>query len=328
MKILAKASIGIAFGVLLLWVALSQVDAEQGRLVLGGASIAYMLLAIAAYWIGIAFRIGRWRLLLSGTNLLTFGQVGQALIVGYAVNNVLPARLGEIFRADFLRRRFNVSRSAALGSILVERLMDGMAVVVLLVIGLAAIGSVGNNKALVGAAIAGCVLVVAGLAAVYAMTFWHHRLPLARFPWLEQRVAQFAQGLMIVRGPLVHKALVLSAIVWCFEASAIYLIMRTFGVEVAITGTCLTIGAAALSTLLPSAPGYLGTLQVAFVLAYSALGLPPTLGVLSATAVQFLLLGSITLVGLAMLLLTYFYGAATSVRQLAGDEQRFGVPTH
>src|SRR6185436_17949475 len=119
---------------------------------------------------------------------------------------VLPARLGEIFRADFLRRRFDVSGSAALGSIIVERLMDGMSVVILLGIGLTAIGSFGNNKALVGAALAGCALVVAGLAAVYAMIFWHDRLPLGRLPWLEKRVGPFVQGMMVVRGPLFYKA--------------------------------------------------------------------------------------------------------------------------
>jgi glycosyltransferase 2 family protein len=330
MKILIRALIGIAFGALLLWLALSGIDTEQGRQVIGRANVSFMALAVASYWVAIAFRVVRWRILLSSTNLLSFVQVGQALIVGYAVNNVLPARLGEIFRADFLRRRFDVSRSAALGSIIVERLMDGMSVVILLGIGLTAVGSFGNNMALVGAAIAGCALVVIGLAAVYAMIFWHDRLPLRRFPWLEKRIGKFAQGLMVVRGPLLYRALALSAVVWFFEAAAVHLIMRGFGIELAVVGTCLTIGAAALSTLLPSAPGYLGSLQVAFVLAYSALGVAPILGVLSATAVQLLLLGSVTLVGLVMLLLSYFYGAATSVRQLAtGDEQRpFGASTH
>lgn len=330
MKVFVRALIGVGFGVLLLWLALSEIDTDQGRLVIGRASVSAMALAVASYWVAIGFRVVRWRMLLSSTNVLSFGQVSQALIVGYAVNNVLPARLGEIFRADFLRRKFDVSRSAALGSIIVERLMDGMSVVLLLGIGLTSIGSFGNNKALVGAAIAGCAIVAIGLVTVYAMIFWHDRLPLQRFPWLEQRIGKFAQGMMVVRGPLFFKALALSAVVWFFEAMAVYLIMRGFGIEVAVTGACLTIGAAALSTLLPSAPGYLGSLQVAFVLAYSALGVAPILGVLSASAVQLLLLGSVTLVGLVMLLLSYFYGAATSVRRLAGgeDERRVGASTH
>jgi uncharacterized membrane protein YbhN (UPF0104 family) len=330
MKIFAKTCIGFGFGAILLWFALSGTDFEQARAIVESGRFGYMLPAIASYWIAIAVRVVRWRMLLSSSKLLTFGQVGQALIVGYAVNNVLPARLGELFRADFLRRRFDVSRSAALGSIIVERLMDGMSVVILVGVGLTSIGSFGNNVALVSAAVAALALVGVGLATVYAMIFWHDRLPLGRFPWLEKRIGSFVQGMMVVRGPLFHKALALSAVIWFFEAAAVHLIMRGFGIEVAVAGTCLTIGAAALSTLLPSAPGYLGSLQVAFVLAYSALGLAPVLGVLSATAVQLLLLGSITLVGLVMLLLSYFYGAATSVKQrAAGDERRpFGASTN
>lgn len=332
MKILVRALIGIGFGVLLLWLALKGIDFQKAGELIRGANVRYMVLAIVAYWVAIGFRVVRWRMLLSSTNLLSFGQVGQALIVGYAVNNVLPARLGEIFRADFLRRRFDVSRSAALGSIIVERLIDGMCVVILLGIGLTAVGSLGDNKSLVGAAIAGCAIAVIGLATVYALIFWHERLPLQRFPWLEKRVGTFVQGMMVVRGPLFAKALALSAVIWFFEGTAVHLIMRGFGIHLAVVGTCLTIGAAALSTLLPSAPGYLGTLQAAFALAYSALGVADasTGGAVSATAVQLLLLGSVTLVGLVMLLLSYFYGAATSVRQIAaGDDQRpFGASTH
>jgi len=332
MKILIRALIGIGFGGGLLWLALRGIDFKKADELIKGADIRYMVVAVVAYWVAIGFRVVRWRMLLSSTNLLSFGQVSQALIVGYAVNNVLPARLGELFRADFLRRRFDVSRSAALGSIIVERLMDGISVVVLLGIGLTAIGSFGDNKGLVGAAVAGAAIAVIGLVAVYALIFWHERLPLQRFPWLEKRVGTFVQGMMVVRGPLLYKALTLSAVIWFFEATAVHLIMRGFGIDLAVVGTCLTIGAAALSTLLPSAPGYLGSLQAAFGLAYSALGVADasTGGAVSAAAVQLLLLGSITLVGLVMLLLSYFYGAATSVRQLAtGEEQRpFGASTH
>lgn len=330
MRALAKAFVGVGFGLLLLWLVLSRIDIEQGRLALVRANMGSMALAVVAYWLAILFRIVRWRLLLSGAGRLSFGQVSQALIIGYAVNNVLPARLGEIFRADLLRRRFGISRSAALGSIIVERLLDGMSVVILLGIGLTAIGSLSDNKALVMAAIAGCGLVAIGLAAVYAMVTWHTRLPLRRFPWLAARVGPLVQGMTAVGGPQFVKVLVLTATVWSFEAAAVYLIVRGFDIDVAFLGVCLTVGVAALSTLLPSAPGYLGSLQAAFVLAYSSLGIAPVLGVLSATAVQLLLLGSVTLVGLGMLVPMYFYRAARSVRQLFSDnkQRHLGASTH
>ena len=52
-------------------------------------------------------------MLLSTVTPLAFGQVWRVLIVGYAVNNLLPARLGELFRADYLHRRCAVSPTRA-----------------------------------------------------------------------------------------------------------------------------------------------------------------------------------------------------------------------
>ena len=73
--------------------------------------------------------------------------------------------------------------------------------------------------------------------------------------------------------------------------------MSGFGVKIGVAGLSLVCGLATFSTLLPSAPGYVGSLQAAFVLAFVALGLEPMLGLLSATAAQLLLFGSVTVVG-------------------------------
>ena len=80
-----------------------------------------MAIAVAVYWTAIAIRVSRWRLLLSQTKLLTNRQVGRSLIIGYTVNNLLPARLGELFRVDFVRREYGVPRSAvACGSVILK----------------------------------------------------------------------------------------------------------------------------------------------------------------------------------------------------------------
>src|SRR4029077_3917656 len=55
---------------------------------------------------------------------LSFGKVFNGLLVGYAANYVLPARLGELVRADFLGRRYAVPRLSVIGTIVVERLFD------------------------------------------------------------------------------------------------------------------------------------------------------------------------------------------------------------
>ena len=96
----------VAVGALMLWLALSKVDLAEAGQALERGRIGPMVLAACVYWMSIAMRVARWRLILSGSAQLRYGQVAQALIVGYSVNNLLPARLGELFRADYLWRRF------------------------------------------------------------------------------------------------------------------------------------------------------------------------------------------------------------------------------
>jgi uncharacterized membrane protein YbhN (UPF0104 family) len=73
----------------------------------------------------------------------------------------------------------------------------------------------------------------------------------------------------------------------------------------------LIFGAGAFATLLPSAPGYLGSLQAAFVLSFSALGIPPDVAILLATAAQLLLFGSVTVAGLGILSVNHVSAVST-----------------
>jgi len=230
------------------------------------------------------------------------------LVVGYAMNNLLPARLGEVFRADFISRRQRLARSSALGSITIERVMDGIVVVGIFVVGLIAVSSVSSQAWNSLAMMAGLAMI--GLAGVVlfivAVIKWHPKLP-QRFAWLAARVEILARSISALSIADVAVIFLLSLVIWLAEASAINCMMRAFGIVLSWSGLCVIVGACSLSALLPSAPGYIGSLQVAFVLAFSALGLAEPLGLLSATATQIFLLGSITLVGLLVLFASRFY---------------------
>jgi uncharacterized membrane protein YbhN (UPF0104 family) len=296
------ASLGMAVGALMLWLALSKVDLAEAGQALERGRIGPMALAVCVYWLSIAMRIARWRLILSGSAQLSYGKVGQALIVGYSVNNLLPARLGELFRADYLRRRFGVERAIALGSIVVERLMDGVFALILLATGLIFLGPGSDHSSLVNATTVGAAVIGAALAGACGIAVFHDRLPLDRLPWVERRIGMFASSMMVVRRPVFITALLLSGGIWLSETVCLVLIAAIFNATIDVAGALVLIGAVSFSTLLPSAPGYIGSLQAAFVLVFLALGLPTVLGLLSATAMQVLLLGPMLIAGLAILL--------------------------
>src|SRR5665811_487970 len=136
MTLVARAILGLAIGSLFLWLAVSHVDMKGASQALEQARVWPLIASALIYWVAISLRTVRWRMILSEVAPLSFKQVAQCLIIGYAINNILPARLGELFRVDFLRRHCGVARSAGLGSIIVERLADGLIALALLVLGL------------------------------------------------------------------------------------------------------------------------------------------------------------------------------------------------
>jgi glycosyltransferase 2 family protein len=108
--------------------------------------------------------------------------------------------------------------------------------------------------------------------------------------------------------------LLTSLLIWLAEGAAQWCILYACGVSLDMLGMCLVIGVVSLSTLLPSPPGFLGTMQFAFVLSVTILGYSSPQGLAAALANQIFLLGSMVAVGLALLLVTYSRRFTAKVR--------------
>jgi uncharacterized membrane protein YbhN (UPF0104 family) len=102
-----------------------------------------------------------------------------------------------------------------------------------------------------------------------------------------------------------------SGVVWLCEASALWFAFRAYQIELTVAQTMLLIGASSLSTLIPSAPGYVGSFQLVFVLAMAAFQIPETVGLVVSVSIQIFLFGSVTLIALAI----YFARWATDFRR-------------
>jgi uncharacterized protein (TIRG00374 family) len=127
------------------------------------------------------------------------------MLVGYLANNVLPARLGELVRSHYLGDREGISRSATLGTVVVERVVD---TVVLVGIGAAAILVLNVRGVVVSAILVGVAL--AGLLVVaLAVALAAHRLPgasriaafLGRWPRVKGIALRLRDGLRVAACP-------------------------------------------------------------------------------------------------------------------------------
>ena len=235
----------------------------------------WLLAGVAVYLAAIGLRCLRWGILLRATGTVKWRHAAEALVTGFAANYVLPGRVGELFRADYARRVFNMSRFTALGTIVVERVCDGIVLVCALWIGFAWIlfaRSTAPEKAwvlLVGAAAS----MLFGAALIFILL--SQRIDLRRFGVMESIATRWDRLIDGVASVLRGHATVVAACsigVWILEVLALASVVRSFGVSLSPPECLMLLGLASLSTLVPTAPGYVGTYQLVFAHVFHMFG--------------------------------------------------------
>ena len=201
-----------------------------------------------------------------------------ATCIGFMANNLLPARVGEFVRAFALGRITGMRVSAAFGSLVVERLLDGIIVVAFLFGAMAAPGfpqTVGGGDIAVGARVVLAFLSVAGLVLVAIVlrpeaavrigrSIGGRVLPEAfRRPVVDAFEA-LVHGFSVLRSPrLMLVSLVWSVLLWGVGALAFWLGFRAFGIDVPFVAALFLQSIVALGVSVPSAPGFFGPFELA-----------------------------------------------------------------
>ncbi|MCF8532082.1 MAG: flippase-like domain-containing protein [Reyranella sp.] len=306
--------VGFALGGVCLWLSSRAVDWPEAVRIFRAANLADIAIGIVLFGIGIGLRTLRWQSILAFRARVPFAMSLRALLAGYAVNSLLPARLGEFFRAHYLARLADLSRSVVLASIVVERMLDLLTVICALALGLALAGggdSASRHVLIGGAAIATAAVLVLLLIVLLLSRHSAEDLLLqlvARVPGgaaIARRggamLVNFTQALEVVRTRHFLFAVLLTLPIWVVEARAMWSVCRAVGVNLDLAGMLSLLGGASLSTLVPTAPGYVGSYQAAFVVILGQFGVTATSALVAATAVQVYLIGSFTLLGLAIM---------------------------
>lgn len=263
-------------------------------------------------------RAARWQVLLLPRHpSVPFRSRFGAVCIGFMVNNVLPARLGEFARAYSLSRIEPVSMSAAFGSLVVERVFDGFVLAGLLALVLAGpgtpMGGTGSgeglvrNIALVAAALFTAAAVVLALLVRHPDTFlrWFERT-LGRVlpPHLTERgtevLASFTEGLGALHDLRVFlRATVWTIAVWLILAASIWCGLRAFDIDApGFTGAVFVQAVIGFSVAIPSSPGFFGPFEAAARLSLGLYAIDPATIVAFAGTYHVLTFIPVTLMGL------------------------------
>ena len=121
-----KFVFGVAISVVFLWFSLRGLHLQAVWYYIQVANFWWILPAVAVYFAAVWARTWRWHYLLRPLKSVPLGRLFPVVCIGYFGNNVYPARAGEVIRAFVLRRNEGISVSASFATIVVERVFDGL----------------------------------------------------------------------------------------------------------------------------------------------------------------------------------------------------------
>jgi len=289
-----KIALGLAISAALLVYLFRSVDlAELGRL-LRDAQWGWMLVAAVMSPLQIWVRGQRWRYLFpAGSNP---PGLTPAMMIGYMVNNILPARAGEVARVYVVARRWGRAGSrvprllhpfwTTFATIVVERVLDGLVVVIILavlvlVIPVPRIIEVGAIAMLVLDLVGIGVLIAFVVApTVCARLITRLASPWPRFQrWALGTFETFICGLDGIRTPSHLLPLVVwTILVWLVPALAAWAALLALNLRLSSAAVWAVVAFVGLGVSIPSTPGYVGTFHGAAVLALGLFGVSRSIG--------------------------------------------------
>jgi uncharacterized membrane protein YbhN (UPF0104 family) len=276
-------AVGALVSVVFLYLTLRRVDLGGVGQALGSVSLPMLSLALLTKGSSFLALGLRSRFTVAPSKTVRYQNLVLSHLLGYTGNNVLPFRLGEILRIDYLARRSGVTRSFLVGAAAVERLMDS---VVLLLLFAATVPMIlgpdtlaGSFPALAGAT-AFALVVAVGVSRWAALPDILERAVRPVHPGMASMVgAQVSRASAGLSG-LSHARLTPGAgaatlLYWLSGVASLRVVIAAFGLTLPWYGPFFIIAVTALGTALPSSPGFVGTYHYFSALAVSLLGADP-----------------------------------------------------
>lgn len=263
--------IGILVSAGCLAIALQRVDFGEVAHALSKAKYEYLVYSSALTLLACVLRAVRWKLLLLPFKETTFANLFSSLMIGFLGNNILPARLGEFIKAHLLGKKEGLSKSLSFGSIVVDRILDVFALLLVL---LFAVTIHDFPEWVRQVASLGALLLVCAFAALLFCYFNRRRF--AR--WLgnlvsplSKRLSDTASGIFenfmdsfsIVRSPgYFLPSVFVSILIWVVLAAGVHGVFVCLGFELSFWSAFIVMAIVNLGLTIPSSPGFVGTFQL------------------------------------------------------------------
>ena len=275
-------SIAIPIVIIAAFVALNGAQLAKVPSLIFAANFALVFMAFAVFYAGFPLRGLRWATLLRGTGeRVSTRDSTEIIFLSWLVNCVVPAKLGDVYRAYLLKINSTASLSRTFGTVFIERVLDLFAIAIL---GLAA-GYWSFRSGLPPA-----IQVVFGIGVVVVMVLAFALLTMRNFgrqiivalPLPHQVLELYDRFEEGVFGALVTRHLprlgLLTGLIWMTEALRLFFVVQALGfqdVSLGLSGAVFVALIGSLLTAVPLSPAGLGIVEAGVVgVLHVAYGVP------------------------------------------------------
>mgnify|MGYP000847482043 CR=1 FL=1 len=262
--------IGLIISLVMLYLAFHKVDFAELLETVRQVSLPLLAVAVVVDLTRLYLPTLRWRVLLEPVQRIEITDLWHAVAIGFAVNNVLPLRAGEFTRAYVLGRKVGLSKTTVFTTIVVERMFDGLSLLVLAFVSLLLFPlppDIRHYLLLASLMLLGLALAVLIVAFSPSRT---ERLAnaLARFlparlrDQVRYKIPSMLAGFACLRNPvLLLKVSLWSLVIWFMEGTAFYFVAQALKLPLNYFASALTAIVTNLGIMVPSSPGFVGPFE-------------------------------------------------------------------
>ncbi len=278
----SKVWLGVLISGFFIWWTIRGLDWGGFWSALRSANYWWIVPGVLVYFGAVWARTWRWHYMLRHIKAVSLRRLFPVVVIGYMGNNVYPARAGEVIRSYVLKRKEGIGMGASLTTVILERLFDGLVMLLFVFVTLPFIAlPAGWNKLVIIAS------VLFGLLLIFFFAVAANPLRTERlYSWFLRRIVpqrfherartlfdKMMLGLHSLRSPReVLMIFVTSTAIWLTETTKYWFVMQAFDFRVPFSVLMLMTAVANLALIIPAAPGGAGTFDVAGISVLKSFG--------------------------------------------------------
>lgn len=321
----ALISLGLAISALFAYLTLRGIDWAEMWRALTGVSLPILSLVLVTKGTGFVAMAWRSRITTAQAGPLPFNELFASHLLGFTANNILPFRVGELIRVDYLGTRTETSRAFLLATAAVERLLDAMLLLALFVLAAQSVLTDQGLSSGVGFLVVATVAALVGVLVLGRSRFlpgllerWLTRISPAAAATVSSRAESIRRGFEVLSSPRrVVGAVLATLCYWAMGFASLTLVAKAFGLALPWWGPALILALVGVGVSVPSSPGYVGTYHYFAALALTLLGVEQSVAASFALIAHAMAIGPYTLLGV-MTLAPWIHGSPRSEPEAVG----------